>query len=252
MTKEKVTDLSIVKKGEINFGTIGIKNEMDIPSGLIISSEIWETKDKMKYISTKIYPDTLNRMEFPEDIYSAAEKRKEDESIYYRLYFNKSNFLRTGLLSTILDNHLDDYGTFFKRLKGMTSGVKNLKKDITLNWYRGFQFGNESIDIICDPNISDEPTEESIVGYFIKDSNISEDEDGNFYADFYFKNEKTSSKYLRSYLENIEVEYIDGGKIFNFRKIFTFTDEELDLLLEEFYMEKTILNTSPYLRDILC
>ena len=249
MTKEKVTDLSIVKKGEINFGTIGIKNEMDIPSGLIISSEIWETKvsseiwetkDKMKYIYTKIYPDILNRIEFPVDIYSVAEKRKEDESIYYRLYFNKSNFLRTGLLSTILDSYLDDHGTFFKRLKGMARGVKSITKDIDLNWYHGFQFGNGSIDIICDPNISDEPTEESIVGYYIKDSSISEDEDGNFY----FKNMETSSKYLRYYLENMEVEYIQGGKIFNFRKVFTFTDDELNLLLEEFYMKKTILNIS--------
>lgn len=248
MSREKTIDLSLVKKGEINFGTIGIENGNNIPSGLIISSEIWETKDKMKYISTKIYSDTLNRIEFPVDIYSVAEKRKEDESIYYRLYFSKSNFLRTGFLSVILDNYLDDYGTFFKRLKSMTSGVKSITKDITLNWYSGFQFGNESIDIVCDPNISDEPTEESIVGYYIKDSSISEEEDGNFY----FKNKETSSKYLSYYLENLEVEYIDGGKIFNFRKIFTFTDEELNLLLEEFYMEKTILNTSPYLRDTIC
>lgn len=248
MSREKTIDLSSVKKGEINFGTIGIKNGINIPSGLIISSEIWGTSDKMKYISTKIYPDTLNRIEFSTEIYSVAEKRKEDESIYYRLYFNKSNFLRTSLLSTILDSYLDDYGTFFKRLKGMASGVKSITKDIDLNWYRGYQFGTESVDIICDPNISDEPTEESIIGYYIKDLSISEDEDGNFY----FKNMETSSKYLRYYLENMEVEYIDGGKIFNFRKIFTFTDEELNLLLEEFYMEKTLLNNSPYLRDIIC
>ena len=248
MSREKTIDLSLVKNGEINFGTIGIQKDNNIPSGLIISSEIWETIPCTKYISTKVYPDTLNRIEFPTEIYSVAEKRKEEESIYYRLYFNKSNFLRTILLSTILDEYLDDYGTFFKRLKSMTSGVKSITKDIALNWYRGFLFGTESIDIICDPNISDEPTEESIVGYYIKDSSISEDEDGNFY----FKNKETSSKYLSYYLENMEVEYIEGGKIFNFRKIFTFTDEELNLLLEEFYMEKTILNTSPYLRDIIC
>ena len=215
-----------IKLNSFNF------TKSSIHSGLIIENIVEE-----KYIKNVLKLDDLDKLKYPIDkVFINNRSGKED--IHIRLYFDTKNKICEWSLDTIIGSYLDLYGTFFKRLLCMASGVSHFDDKLpSFQVYDCFSYQNFSVWIVCDHDKSHITGEESIIGYYIRDEDISEDQDGNFV----FKTKDLASEYLLKYINVLKVEFIEGGKVINFREIFNFTDGELKFLLEECYYENDVM-----------
>lgn len=215
-----------IKLNSFNF------TESSICSGLIIENTVEE-----KYIKNVLKLDDLDKLKYPINKVF-INNRIDKEDIYIRLYFDTKNKICEWGLDTIIGSYLDLYGTFFKRLLGMAAGVSHFDGKLpSFQVHDCFSYQNSSVWVVCDVEKSNITDEESIIGYYIRDVDISEDQDGNFV----FKTKELASEYLLKYINALKVEFIEGGKIINFREIFNFTDEELKFLLEECYYENDVM-----------
>ena len=215
-----------IKLNSFNF------TESSVYSGLIIENIVEE-----KYIKNVLKLDDLDKLKYPINKVF-INNRRDKEDIYIRLYFDAKNKLCEWNLGTIIGSYLDLYGTFFKRLLCMATGVSHFDDKLpSFQVYDCFSYQNFSVWVVCDTEKIDISDEESIIGYYIRDEDISNDQDGNFV----FKTKELASEYLLKYINALKVEFVEGGKVLNFREIFNFTNEEFKFLLEECYYENDVM-----------